>query len=616
MLRKCCCRFLRLPVLHGSKVTAATVEKKTAMSTKPTKTDPITIATIWHFIQRVCREMRYTAERTATNVLVVTLHDMAYGIWDAEGRAIAIPEGFPPRLISSTFPIRRVKEKFSGKMKPGDVYLTNSPKDGAVHLPDWTFIRPIFYQGELLFFTCMGTHVADSGGAHAGSHFLAYDSIAEGLNIPLVRIYGDGVYSQDLMDLVLENNRMPDMMRREMASMLGSTAVADQRMTELLDKYGKETVLASVEEMIRRSENAVRTQFRSWPDGTWSADVATDDDGLTMHRPVHVRCDLAIKGDSIILDFSKSDDQVSGMINAYYQQTLSSALCTTFLFLGSELAAYHNEGSMTPIQVTTRKGSVVDCRPGALVAAAPAITGGMVIEAVMSVLSQALPERAIAPYGPLDSFNAVGQQPDGSGMYVYTSFCPVAGGGAVTGYDGYQCMCDLGALGVVGKTDAEEEMARFPWHIHRYEFSADSHGAGQWRGAPGIDWEAENEGGHVNFLGGTWVGLDIASEGQHGGLPTPLNRAWILRQTEEGTAERIDISEPHRSHDLKGGDHLVIRSGGGAGVGDPAKRDPKAVAADVVNELVSMAMAREVYKVAVDPETLQLDPAATEKLRS
>ena len=80
--------------------------------------DPITLSTTWHYIQRVCREMRETAERTATNVLVVTLHDMAYGIWDAEGRAIAIPEGFPPRLISSAFPIREAKKKFAGKSIP------------------------------------------------------------------------------------------------------------------------------------------------------------------------------------------------------------------------------------------------------------------------------------------------------------------------------------------------------------------------------------------------------------------------------------------------------------------------------------------------------------------
>ena len=87
------------------------------------------------------------------------------------------------------------------------------------------------------------------------------------------------------MDLVLENNRLPDMMRREMASLLGSTAVAEQRMIELLDKYGKETVLASVGEMIDRTEKAVRAEIAKWPEGQWSADVATDDDGLTMNQP-------------------------------------------------------------------------------------------------------------------------------------------------------------------------------------------------------------------------------------------------------------------------------------------------------------------------------------------
>ena len=580
------------------------------MPPQPIRTDPITTATIWHFIQRVCREMRFTAERTATNVLVVTLHDMAYGIWDAEGRAIAIPEGFPPRLISSSFPIRRVKEKFAGRLKPGEVYLTNSPKDGAIHLPDWSFIRPIFYQGELLFFTCMGTHVADSGGARAGSHFLAFDSIAEGLNIPLIKIYEDGHYREDVVDLVLENNRLPDMMRREMASLLGSTAVAEQRMTELLDKYGKETVLASVGEMIARTEKAVRAQIATWPEGQWSAEVATDDDGLTMNHPVHVRCDLTIKDGDVFLDFSRSDDQVTGMINAYYQQTLSCALCTTFLFLGSELAAYHNEGSMRPVHVQTRKGSVVDCRPGALVAAGPAITGGMVIEAVMSVLSQALPEKAITAYGPLDSLTVIGQNPDGGGIYVYSSFCAVAGGGAVAGYDGYQCMCDLGTLGVVGKTDAEEEMARFPWQIHQYEFSTDSHGAGEWRGAPGIVWEAENEGGDANFVGGTWTGLTIPSQGQHGGLPTPLNKGWVLRDS-----KRMDITEPHHPLKVVHGDHVVVHGAGGAGLGYPFKRDPEAVAADVANELVSVEMARDVYKVVVDPATLKLDRAATAELR-
>ncbi len=558
--------------------------------------DPITVATIWHYIQRVCREMRYSVERTATNVLVVTLHDLAYGIWDADGQAIAIPEGFPPRLISSTYPIRRVREKFGDRMKPGDIYLTNLPSEGAVHLPDWVFVKPIFYQGELVFFTCMGTHVADNGGAQAGSHFLAADSIGEGLHIPLIKVAENGTLREDVVELILANNRLPDMMRREMASLMGSTTVAEQRMVQLLDKYGKTTVMECVAEMIERTEKAVRAKISQWPEGTWTAEAQTDDDGLTMGRPVTIRCELTIKGGEIYFDFSGSDDQVAGMINCYYPPLMSDVLCTAFLFLGSELAAYHNEGSMRPMHVITRKGSVVDCNPGALVASATAITGSVAIETVLDVMSQALPEQAVSPYARLIAPLIIGKEQESERIYVYSSFCSAGGGGAVTGYDGYQCICDMGTLGVVGKTDAEEEMARFPWRVDQYEFRTDSHGAGRWRGAPGIVWEAVNEGGDAHLGLGSCSGFSTQAKGQHGGGDTPLNRAFVERGK-----ETIEITEPHRGMKVKAGDHLITLTGGGAGVGRPEERDLESVRADVINELVSVDMARDVYKVVIDP---------------
>ncbi len=554
--------------------------------------------------------MRYTAERTATNVLVVTLHDMAYGIWAADGRVIAIPEGFPPRLISSTFPIRKVREKFAGEIRPGDVYLTNSPQDGAVHLPDWVFIKPVFYEDELVFFTCMGTHVADNGGAQAGTHFLAFDSIAEGLNIPLIRIAENDELREDVLELLLANNRMPEMMRRELASLTGSTAVAERRLIELLDKYGKETVLAAVDEMIERTEKAVRAEIAKWPDGSWYAEVQTDDDGLTMDRPLTVRCRLTIEGDEIHFDFSETDEQVAGMVNAYYQVTLSCVLCTTFLFLGSELAPYHNEGSMRPVHVKTRKGTIVDCNPGALVAGAPAITGGAAIEVVLALLSDALPEKAVSPYARLIAPIIVGKNKDDNGIYVYSTFCAAAGGGAVAGYDGYQCLCDMGTLGVVGKTDAEEEMARFPWQVNQYEFRTDSHGAGRWRGAPGIIWEGVNNSGDCRLSLGSSDGFVTQAKGQHGGGDTPLNKAYVLRGE-----ETIEIVHPHLGMQLKGGDRLLTLTGGGAGVGPPERRDPQAVAWDVRNELVSLEMARDVYRVVVDPQTFEVDEVKTAELR-
>ena len=575
------------------------------------KVDPITLATTWHFIQRVCREMRETAERTATNVLVVTLHDMAYGIWDSDGRAIAIPEGFPPRLISSSFPIRATKKKFEGRIYPGDVFLTNSPREGAVHLADWVFVRPIFYENELVFWTCMGTHVADSGGARPGTHFLAIDNVAEGLNIPLIKVMEKGKWREDVAELILANNRLPNMMRHEMSSFMGSTAIAEKRMIELLDRYGKEAVNASIDAMVERTESAVRKEIQKWDEGTCYAEVHTDDDGKTMGVPITIRCRLTIKDGEATFDFSDTDEESSGNINAHYHQTLSNTMCTTFLFLGSELAAYHNEGSMRPIHIITKKGTLVDCGPHALTAGSPAVTGALTIEAVLSVLSQALPERAICTYGRLASPILVGRDESIDGVYVYSTFGPVAGAGAVCGFDGYQCACDMGTLGVVGKSDAEEEMARFPWEILRCEYQTDSHGAGKWRGSPGIVWEAVNEGGDSTNTGGPMSGFTTQGTGQQGGEPTPLNKVYIL-----SGGVQTEVEQPRLPVHLKNRDHFIIMSGGGAGVGRPEERDPEAVRQDVKNELVSLEMAEKTYKVILHPDTLEVDQKATEKLRN
>jgi N-methylhydantoinase B len=535
---------------------------------------------------------------------------MAYGIWDAEGRAIAIPEGFPPRLISSVFPIRSTKKKFEGQIYPGDVFLTNSPREGAVHLADWVFIRPIFYEKELVFWTCMGTHVADSGGAQPGTHFLAIDHIAEGLNIPLIKVMEKGIWREDVAELILANNRLPRMMRHEMSSFMGSTAIAEKRMIELLDRYGKEDVFASIEAMIERTESAVRNEIKKWGEETWYAEVQTDDDGKTMGIPVTVRCRLTLKNGEATFDFSDTDEESSGNINAHYHQTLSNTLCTTFLFLGPELAAFHNEGSMRPIHVITKKGTIVDCGPNALTAGSPAVTGALTNEAVLSVLSQALPKRAIATYSRLAAPILAGRDESLDGVYVYSSFSSVAGAGAVYGFDGYQCACDMGTLGVVGKSDSEDEMARFPWDILRCEFQTDSHGAGKWRGSPGIVWEAVNEGGDCTNNGGPMSGFSTQGPGQHGGEPTPFNKVYVIREGKE-----TQVKDPRLPIHFKHGDHFIIMSGGGAGVGNPSERDPEEVLADVKNELVSIQVAKDVYKVVIDPGKMQILEKETLALR-
>jgi N-methylhydantoinase B len=457
----------------------------------------------------------------------------------------------------------------------------------------------------------MGTHVADTGGAHAGTHFLADDRVAEGLNIPIIKIMERGEWREDVAQFILANNRLPKMMRHEMSSFMGATAVAEQRMIELLDRYGKETVYDCLEAMIKRTETAVREQIRKWPEGTWEASVESDDDGKTLGVPITVRCKLTIKDGELTFDFSNTDSECSGNTNAYYHQTLSDVMCTTFLFLGTELAPYHNEGSMRPIHLITKKGTLVDCTDECLVCEAPALVGGLTNEAVLAVLSQALPERAIAAYSRLSAPVLVGRDDSVDGVYVFCTFSSVGGAGAVYGYDGYQCASDVGTLGVVGKSDSEDEMARFPWEILRCEYNTDSHGAGKWRGSPGIIWEAVNVGSDSMLLGGPMHGFFTQGLGQAGGSPTPLNKAYIVH---DGKPE--PIRDPRGRTPIKQGDHFGIMSGGGAGVGPAEERDPEAVLTDVRNEFVTIRMARDVYKVAVDPKKLQICKEETESLRA
>jgi len=555
--------------------------------------------------------MRDSLIRSSTNILTTRLRDLGYGIWDADARVVAIPEGFPCRLLGGAFWVKAVLRKFKTRIYPGDVFLTNDPFiAGCAHLPDWAFIRPIFYKGELTFFAAMSPHTLDNGGAQLGAYFLANDSIAEGLHIPPVKIVERGEPVTDVLDLILSNNRLAVMQRRENLALISCTKVAEQRIIALLDKYGRSKVLASVEEMMKRTEQAVRKEIAKWPDGTYYGEAALDDDGITFDKLVWVRAHITIAGDKITFDFSDSDKQVKGFVNATFPVTYSSTIATCFVFLNPGLFDYHNEGSQRPMNVIAPEGLVVNCLPGALVAAAPTLSS-LVIECVLEALSKAVPNRAIAAYGRLIPRRAMGIHPKKDEYYMYNSFGPMGGTGAVYGYDGYQCACDLGTFGAIAKADVEEEMDRFPWRVIRNEYMTDSCGAGKWRGAPGVWYENTNEGGDCKLNMGSCNGWQTPAKGVLGGHDTILNSTYVLRGQ-----ERIDIKYPHIMTSLVSGDTVISEGAGGAGVGDPRERDPELVKIDVKNELVSLDAARDIYKVILDPKTLEIDYAETKAIRS
>ncbi|MEE8435071.1 MAG: hydantoinase B/oxoprolinase family protein, partial [bacterium] len=369
------------------------------MSSQPV--DHTTLSTIWHAMQTYCREMRHIMVRTCQNFLMGQLKDISTGIWDAGGRTVAIPVGLPTQFLGTGIAVKDITKKFGDDIHPGDVILTNDPYHGGhnCHLPDWGFFRPIFYHGELLFFTLARAHQEDTGGSFPGGYFAnGFDIHAEGMCIPPLKVIKKGVEQTDLLELIWNNVRFPDGVKIDNYAMIAATKRCEERMVALLDKYGKDTVLASVDEIIDRTEKAVREEISKLPDGTYYGESATDDDGTELDVPVWIRVEVTVKGDRMTIDLSKSDAQRKGFVNSVYAPTFANAIAAAILFFDPLIADYHNEGTMRAIDVVAPEGLVVNARYPATVGASPVNMGIQVMEAVMVALSKANPKRSIAAW--------------------------------------------------------------------------------------------------------------------------------------------------------------------------------------------------------------------------
>jgi len=575
--------------------------------------DPMTLSTIWYAFQSLCREMRSVMTRTSQSYLISTLRDLSVGVWLADGSTVAVPEGLPSQFLGTSFAISDIREMYKDNLHPGDVILTNDPFHGGhnSHLPDWGYIRPVFYEGELLFFTLVRGHMMDTGGSFPGGYFAnAYDIIAEGLNIPPLKVIKRGVVDEDLNKLIFNNVRWPVEVKIDTDAMIATSKFAENRIVDLLRRYGKDTVLASIHQMLDRTERAVRAEIAALPDGTYSGESSSDDDGTVLDEVVHVRVDVTIKGDEITLDFSRSDPQRPGFINCVYASTYARAAAAVIVYMDPALADFHNEGSLRPINVIAPLGNVTNCKYPATVGACPISIGGQILESVVEAMSKARPDRSIASWGKHRGDYTFAVDPRTGERYVRTTFDYDGSAGAVWGHDGMTGPTTITTLGSVQRGSIEEAEIRFPWRMVKFETRPNFNGHGRWRGGGGIDWRAVNEGSDGRMSSGSSDGDVVQGKGAQGGQRVPRARTFVLRGD-----QKIRV-KPHRMTEIKNGDVVVKLSPGGGGVGDPWQRPVEKVVTDVLNEKITPDVARMVYGVVVDPVSLKVDEAATAKLRS
>ena len=457
-------------------------------------------------------------------------------------------------------------------------------------------------------------HQMDTGGAFPGGYFPnGYDIHAEGVMIPPIKVVDAGVERTDVLELIWNNVRWPEGVKIDNYALMAALQVANDRIIALLDKYGKDEVL-DLRRGDDRPDGDARSEASCRPCRTapGPGESSTDDDGTVLDEQVTVRCDATIKGDELILDFSRSDGLRKGFVNCTYSSTYSRAVAGSFLYFDSALAEFHNEGSMRAghghrargdggqrdVPGHGRRLARERRHPGA---------GGDRQRAVQGDARQG--HRGLgAPARPLHrghrSADRRALRPDDHGRGRWRGCGPRLR--RLRGRPGH-----VRPRLHQPRVGGGDRRSGFPWRTVKWHFLPDLSGAGEWRGACGMLWEVENLGGDVGAATGSSDGDLTQPPGALGGQDGPLSRMYIRRG---------DVETPARTHrmvQVRTGEVLGKVSGGGGGVGDPFRRDPAKVLEDVIDEMTSIDYAREVYGVVVlpgDPPTL--DPAATRALRA
>jgi len=587
--------------------------------------DSLTLAIVEGRLNSMNQELGARLFRQCFSVPTSHIRDLGTVLFDKAERTLSIGNFMPVHTGGSHISLDGMLSWIGrDNIHPDDFIIGNDPfivKFG--HLADWSFLRPIFYKGELAFYHFARTHQYDSGGAFPGCYFpRSYDCHGEGLILPPVKIIKEGQIDENAYSIVLRNLRGAAMVRADNMLMYESMKMIENRIIGLLDEYGKDAVQAACDELIRKARQVMKDIIAKWPAGTYYTERAADWDGTT-DKPVWVRLAMTVKPDEgkVIFDFSESDKQVD-YINVTLGSTWS-AVSSGFLWCLPP-GIPHNQGFFDSMDIITKPGTVLSPEY-------PASSGGQCVtlsqeitECVMLALSQVAPEDTPALWGrhvnPLYSGKRRDMVDPRTGTiseYTSHTFHAVPSSGAALGYDGVDGSGSSPLGGAMVRAPIEVEEWYIPYRWKTLEFIADSGGAGQWRGGMGTHVESQCVYDRKVWqpmdcltMTGNADGEKFGSVGMAGGMGGTLTKLEILRGEEH---------LPYRTFDMKylePGDSLVSYSGGGGGYGDPLDREIEKVQLDVRNEYVSIKAAQELYGVVFKPGTYEVDLKVTTALRA
>ena len=550
-----------------------------------TTVDPVTQEIIEGKLTATVDEMGVVMARTSMSPVIYEVLDFACGLLTHKGELVAQMNGIT--LFTGTFgtQVKSLIALYGEDLEDGDILLTNDPYSGGTHACDFAIVKPIFFDGRILAYAINVAHYLDVGGSVPGS--LAPNAVSvfqEGLRLPGVKVVRSDRFSGEILRIIRENVRLPDIAIGDLTAQVATVRVAARRMDELARKYGVDVVEAAFDHLLTVSEKQARAAIAALPDGTYEAEDIIDGDGVTTD-PVAVRVAVTIAGDQLTADFTGCPPAGAGPINCA-AGALQSAVRTIFKALVAPQAP-SNEGWFRPLAVVAPQGSV-------FTAEKPSPTGwyyeGSVhaSELVWKALAGLMPERFSAgSYTSLCVVYLAGKDAAGE-PFIHIE--PQHGGwGASEHADGANALIAL-TDGDTYNYSVEVIEARFPLLVRRYALNVEGgSGAGRRRGGFGVirDYEVLEDGATAYCSFGR---TQTPPWGAEGGAPGTPN----LLQVEDRDGETRNFGrEPHIA--LKCGDLVRIITGGGGGWGEAGSREAEGVRRDVENGYITKEEAKSLY---------------------
>ena len=570
--------------------------------------DPITFAVIYNRLLTINREMGITMINTSISPIFAEVHDFSCAICDWACRIVSQVDGVPSHTASAMESVKAIVSYFGEDIHPGDVFVLNDPYMGGTHLQDVTIMKPIFFGGRLQFIAINRAHHGDVGGMEPGSYCpSATELFHEGVRIPPLRIYKDNKPLEDVVNMIRVNTRMPDDIWVDMKAQVASCCVGERRILEMMEKYGEAKTRETIEDIHLYAEQRMRDEIAKLPDGVYKGKATLDSDGLS-EAPLDILVTITVNGDEALVDFEGSSPQCMGPSNSPIANT-ATCVYVAFLTTVTTPDIPHNEGVYRPIRITAPEGSVVNPSFPAPVAYCTLDTACAILEACWMALADILPGRVPAGWNRWNGPTITGIDPRRENFYVMFGFNGFGGAGGAKGMDGRPYIGDGIDLGGLIAPNIETNEVDYPHLTEFNEFTADSCGAGQFRGGSGAKYR-------IRFYDGVETNLVMFGDGRinppyglFGGKPGACNMAYI----NEGLPKEQRLPAKGAVTLADGGTFTSYPSGGG-GWGDPKKREIEAVRMDVKNGYVSREAAREVYGVELDDE-FNIIEAATNKLR-